>query len=75
MARDTADDHYESKFEFPLLELIRKCAEEKDISYLQAVKEVMPEYQKQIRYRDDEYELAEITKREDEWREMAKRQG
>ena len=74
MARDTADDHYESKFEFPLFKLITECAEQNDISYSEASKIVMPEYQKQIRYRDDEYELAEITKREKEWREMADKQ-
>ena len=72
--KDAPGDHYETKFEFPLWKMIREHAVAKDISYLQASKEILPEYQKGIRYRDDEYELSQITAREEEWREMAKLQ-
>ena len=73
MGKNTADDHYEEKFEFPLWKLIKQRAEEKDISYLQASKEVLPEYQKGIRYRDEEFEKAEIGKRQKELAELAKK--
>ena len=59
----TREEHYESKFEFPLRKLIKKHAEEKDISYVQACAEVTPEYEKGIRYRDIEFENAEIGAR------------
>jgi hypothetical protein len=59
----TADEHYEEKFEFPLWKLIKKRAEEKDISYVDACAEVVPDYEKGIRYRDTAYEEAEIAKR------------
>jgi len=63
MGEPVSDKHYEEKFEFPLLKLIRQRAEEKDISYSEAYKEVQPEYEKTIRYRDTEYENQEIEKR------------
>ena len=63
MANSTADDHYEEKFEFPLWKLIKQRAEEKDISYVQAAVELLPEYEKNIRYRDTEFEAAAIQKR------------
>lgn len=56
MADPTSDKHYESKFEFPLFKLIKERAEEKDISYHDAAKEVIPEYVKTIRYGDIEFE-------------------
>ena len=62
----TADEHYEEKFEFPLWKLIKKRAQEKDISYVDACAEVVPDYEKGIRYRDTEYEEAEIAKRRQE---------
>jgi len=40
----------EEKFEFPLWRLIKQRAVEKDISYVKAALEVMPEYQKTIKY-------------------------
>ena len=55
MVNSTADEHYEEKFEFPLWKLIKQQAEEKDISYVTAVGEVLPEYVKTIRYRDKEF--------------------
>jgi hypothetical protein len=73
MTQDTADNHYEEKFDFPLWKLIKQKAEEKDISYLEASKEVLPEYQKNIRYRDAEFEKAEIGKRQKELNELAKK--
>ncbi len=70
----TADEHYEEKFEFPLWKLIKQRAEEKDISYVQASGEVLPEYEKGIRYRDKEFEDAEIGKRQKELAELAERE-
>jgi hypothetical protein len=63
---DPQDKHYEAKFEFPLFKLIKQRAEEKDISYHDAALEVMPEYGKTVRYRDREFELAEIIKNDEE---------
>ena len=51
-----SDDHFESEFEFPLWILIKKHAQEKDISYRAAALEIMPEYIKTIRYGDLEFE-------------------
>ena len=74
MAKSTEDGHYEDKFEFPLWKLIKQRAEEKDISYLQAADEVLLEYVKTIRYRDTEFETAEIEKRRKELAELAERE-
>jgi len=73
MTQSTADDHYEEKFEFPLWKLIQQRAEEKDISYVQASGEVLPEYEKGIRYRDKEYEDACIEARRKEMADLAER--
>jgi len=70
MAKSTADEHYEEKFEFPLWKLIKQRAEEKDISYAEASKEVLPEYEKTIRYRDKEFEDAVLQKRQKEFDEL-----
>jgi len=45
MAEPTSDKHYEDDFEFELWKLIKQRAEEKDISYDKASKEVLPEFQ------------------------------
>ena len=63
MAEPTSDKHYEDKFEFPLWKLIKERAEEKDISYHDAMLEVVPEYEKTIRYGDTEFEQEQIQKR------------
>ena len=68
------DEHYEDEFEFPLLKLIMKRAEEKDISYVEAAKEVVPEYIKTIRYRDTEFEDLEIQKRANEISDLRQRE-
>ncbi len=73
MAEPTSDKHYEEKFEFPLWKMIKQRAKEKDISYAAASMEVLPEYQKNIRYRDKEFEDAEIKKRRKELNELAER--
>jgi len=65
MAEITSDKHYKDKFEFPLWQLIKKRAEEKDISYMAAADEVIEEYAKTIRYRDTEFEDSVIQKRID----------
>jgi len=72
---DDADVHYEEKFEFPLWRLIKKRAEEKDISYSAATAEVIPEYVKTIRYRDTEFEDSEIAKRQKEMAQAAEREN
>ena len=74
MAEPTSDKHYEEKFENPLWKLIKQRAEERDISYLAAASEVVPEYEKAIRYHDTEFEKAVIHKRYEEMAELRKRQ-
>jgi len=53
-----SEEGYETEFEFPLWALIRERAEQKDISYYAAAREVTPEYMKTIRYDDEEFENA-----------------
>ena len=60
------DKHYEENFEFPLWHLIKQRAEEKDISYVKAAMEVMPEYQKTIRYKDTKWVDEQIRLRNKE---------
>jgi len=74
MAEPTSDKHYEEKFEFPLWKLIQQRAEEKDVSYVEAAVEVLPEYEKGIRYRDEEFETACIQARQKEMAEIAQRE-
>lgn len=74
MPEAMSDKHYEEKFEFPLWKLIKQRAEEKDISYVAASEEVVPEYVKTIRYRDTEFEDAAIQKRAKELAELAERE-
>ncbi len=71
MAEPTSEKHYEDKFHYPLWTLIKKYAEEKDISYAKALAEVLPEYQKSIRYRDEEYENSISRMRLKEMKEVA----
>ena len=75
MAEPVSDKHYEEKFEFPMWKLVKKRAAEKDISYGAAADEVIPEYAKNIRYRDLEFEQEEITKRYKELEELYERTG
>jgi len=63
------DKHYEEKFEFPLWKMIKQRAEEKDTSYLAALNEVLPEWDKTIRYKDIEFENAALNER---WEELDK---
>ena len=70
MAKDTADNHYEEKFEFPLWKMIKQRAEEKDISYVRASQEVLPEWDKDIRYREAEFVDAAVKKRHAEIAEV-----
>lgn len=71
MAEPTSDKHYEEKFEFSLWTLIKRRAEEKDISYHDAANEVVPEFVKTIRYRDTEFERTAIQKRRQEMLELS----
>ena len=73
MAEPTSDKHYEEKFEFPLWKLIQQRAEEKDISYIMASEEVVPEYAQTIRYRDTEFENAVVQEGMQEIAEWAER--
>lgn len=61
------NEHYEEKFKFPLWELIKQRADEKDISYVAAIEEVVPEYIKTIRYRDEAFEDECIQNRRQEF--------
>jgi len=70
----TSDKHYEEKFEFPLWKLIKQRAEEKDISYHDALLEVVPEYEKTIRYGDTEFEQEQISKRRAEQLALSERE-
>lgn len=72
MEEPMSDKYYEEKFQFPLWTLIKQRAEEKDISYTEAMAEVLPEYARGIRYRDTEFEKAVIEKR---WKELAELSG
>ena len=74
MAEPTSDKHYEEKFEFELWKLIKKRAEEKDISYHDAMLQVVPEFQKKIRYRDTEFEQEQIQKRRREMLEVSEQE-
>lgn len=70
----TSDKHYEEKFEFPLWKLIKQRAQKKDISYLAAMLEVVPEYQKTIKYSDEKWADAEVRKRGRELAELRERE-
>ncbi len=59
----TREEHYESKFEFPLWKLIQEYAKKNNVSYVQACLAVTPEYEKDIKYRDIEFENKEIGAR------------
>ena len=74
MTKDTADQHYEEKFEFELWKMIKKHAKEKDISYIQAAVEMRPIYEKGIRYRDTDFETKEIEARASELNALIERE-
>jgi len=75
MAEPTSDKHYEEKFEFPLWKLIKQRAEERDISYSAAYREVLTEYEKTIRYKDTEWTDEQIRKRNKEVTELRERES
>jgi len=64
------NEHYEEDFKFPLWELIKKRADTKDISYVAAIEEVVSEYIKTIRYRDEKFEKECIQKRRKEFAKL-----
>ena len=66
MAESVVDEHYEEQFEFPLLKQIMQRAEEKDISIRAAAEEVVPEYAKDLRWRDDDYNQGLFRKQQEE---------
>jgi hypothetical protein len=57
------DTHYEENYRSPLWHLIKERAEQRDISYFAAYREVLPEYQKTIRYQDVAWIMEQIRKR------------
>jgi hypothetical protein len=75
MLQSTSDKHYEEKFEFPLWKLIKQRAQEKDISYSAAYREILPEYEKTIRYKDMEWTDEQIRKRNKELTELRERES
>lgn len=66
IGEDPVAPHYEEKFHFELMDLIRQRAEEKDISYCQAAAEVEPEFSRTTRVRDVEWSDAQIWKADEE---------
>jgi len=66
MPEPATDKHYEEKFESPLWKMIKQRATEKDISYAAAALEVVPEYQRSIRYKDREWADAQIREQNEE---------
>lgn len=72
---EMTDEQYEQKFEFPLWKLIKQRAEEKNVSYMAACSEVVPEYVKTIRYRDEEFEKETVNHRAKELGELFEREG
>ena len=73
MEKDTADKHYEDKFEFPLWKMIKEYAEKHDVSYLAAQNKVLHDYclNAGLRYGDEAYEDPIIEKRWDELKAVA----
>lgn len=59
-------NYEEPGFEFPLWTLVKKIAEEKDLSYSLALEIALPIYKKGIRYFDEEFENPFILKRQAE---------
>ncbi len=70
----TSDKHYEEEYQSPLWTLVKKRANEKDCSYYAALQEVLPEYCKTIRYREDEYEQGVWQHRIQEMKELSKKE-
>jgi hypothetical protein len=62
VSEPVAEKGYETKFEFPLWLLIKERADQKNISYYSAAREVTPEYMKGIRYDDEAFEDSVIEK-------------
>jgi hypothetical protein len=70
-AEPTSDKHYEDKYVSWLWQMIKKRAEEKDMSYADAYTyEIRPELMKLIRYRDNKFEDDLIQKRNREIAEL-----
>jgi hypothetical protein len=74
MKERASGKHYEEKFAFPLWTLIKQRAEEKDISYHDAMLEVVPEYEKSIRYGDTQFEQEQLQKRRAEQLALSERE-
>ncbi len=71
--KDTADQHYEEKFEFPLWKKIKEYAEQHDCSYLAAQNVVLRDFclHGGLRYREEAYEDPIIKARWDQLKEIA----
>jgi len=73
MKEATSNKHYEEKFEFTLWKMIKQRANEKDISYMAASEEVVPEYVASLHYRDEEFNDKNIYAWMDHLEEMKKK--
>ena len=67
------DKTYETNYQSPLWRMVKERAEKKDISYFAAYREVLPEYQKTIRYQDIAWVKEQIRKRNKEIVDMRNR--
>jgi hypothetical protein len=66
MSESELNMHYEENYQSPLWRMVKRHAEQKDICYFAAYREVLPEYQKTIRYKDAEWVVEQIRKRNKE---------
>ena len=73
MEKSASKKYYEDEFKFPLWQLIKKRAKEKNTSYFAVLDECIAEYAKTIRYRDTEFENATINQRFKEQAELVKK--
>jgi hypothetical protein len=67
------DKTYETNYQSPLWRMVKERAEKKDISYFAAYREVLPEYQKTIRYKDIDWVKEQIRNRNKEIVDMRNR--
>jgi hypothetical protein len=68
------DKTYETNYQSPLWTMVKERAEKKDISYFAAYREVLPEYQKAIRYKDIDWVKEQIRNRNKEIFDMKNRE-
>ena len=69
---ETAQEHFEDKFEFPLWKIIKTYAAKHDCSYVDASEAVLSDYVATINYGDEEFENACMKKRHAELEAVGK---